>query len=228
MSQSPSRPTSTVSRIPRCASPSNWSTGATRYWSSHPRRPAGGLARTARWASRSCECRPCRCPRIPDSGSACPARGCVPRWPVTVPTWCIWPARSCSGPAAAPPPGGCTCPSSRCTRRTCPPMLAPTIRAGPARRSAGGGCAGSTMPRTGRSPRARRPRLSCMRTGSSGSGCGPGASTAAGSTRPSGARGCGPSSRRAVSCWSATSGGWPWRSALTCWLRWRRCRAPGW
>ena len=37
----------------------------------------------------------------------------------------------------------------------------------------------------------------------------------AGSTRPGAARGCGPSWRRAASCSSATSGGWPPRSAST-------------
>ena len=68
----------------------------------------------------------------------------------------------------------------------------------------------------------------CWRTASSGSGCGAGAWTASGSIPPSAAPGGGPSSPRPESCWSDTSGGWRWRSASTCWLRWRRFPACGW
>ena len=95
------------------------------------------------------------------------------------------------------------------TRPTWPATPAPTGSARPARRSAWRrlrrihNAADRTLaPSTAAA-------AACTRTASSGSGCGAGAWTPPGSTRPSAARGCAPSSRPAVRCWPATSGGWP-------------------
>src|ERR1019366_3906616 len=83
------------------ASPSSWRRAAISRWSSRPSRRGRRRGRTGPAGFRWCACRRCPCPDTPASGSACPPAGCAPRWPGITPTWCIWPARSSSGPAAA-------------------------------------------------------------------------------------------------------------------------------
>src|ERR1019366_2697623 len=83
------------------ASPSSWRRAAISRWSSRPSRRGRRRGRTGPAGVRWCACRRCPCPDTPASGSACPPAGCAPRWPGITPTWCIWPARSSSGPAAA-------------------------------------------------------------------------------------------------------------------------------
>ena len=230
MSPSPSRPTSTASRTLRRASPSTWSSAVISPLVIAPE--PGQRASPPRAALDYPVVRvpSLALPRLPGlPGRRPPGRGCARRWPSTAPTWFTWPARSCSAPAAARRPGGSGCRWSPCTRPTCPPTPAPTgsARAGEAARLAPAApdpqCRrphpGPVQRDGGRAARARLP---------AGLAVGPGRGHRA--LRPGQAQraSCAPSSPRAERCWPATSGGWPRRSASTCWPRWRRCLACGW